>query len=237
MGYDQDEAHRQQDAREAMIRMRDPRPRQTSPHPDPRGEAHPVHFRNTIQRALCGQGLRGFRVNDTTDEQAVTCVRCLKALMARYAEAVQHVEDLNDENPPRVSPRRPAELPPLDFGAPLWLFDDRVISAMLYDATSFVEDPANDADLNETAEAVRQHVDHQAALRGIGAQCLPPHDPTGEALYLALDAARLDMIAAWMAEPQVTAVASNFSDAVRLLGCPERITRATDALRAASPTA
>lgn len=38
MGYERDEAMRQQEATEAMIRMRDPAPsrRGTGPHPDPR---------------------------------------------------------------------------------------------------------------------------------------------------------------------------------------------------------
>lgn len=129
----------------------------------------------------------------------------------------------------------PADLPPLDFGAPLWLFDDRTVAAMLYEATSFARDPANDEDLTGTAEAVRQHVELQAMLRGIDAAPLPPHDPTGCALYAALSDARDDMIAAWMAESDRAGM--TFVEAVQAFGCPERITRATDALRAASPTA
>lgn len=132
----------------------------------------------------------------------------------------------------------PANLPPLDFGAPLWLFDDRTVAAMLYEATSFARDPANDEDLTGTAEAVRQHVQLQADLRGVDAAPLPPHDPTGCALYAALSDARDAMIAVWMAEPERKGCFDgDFPGAVHAFGCPEHIHRATEALRAASPTA
>lgn len=82
MSHDRDEAMRQQEANEAMIRMREPR--QTSPHPDPRDEL----IRQLVAAIKASeQALRSFQYGNASQEFA-------ERMADHAAEAIARAEGL-----------------------------------------------------------------------------------------------------------------------------------------------
>jgi len=115
----------------------------------------------------------------------------------------------------------------------LWLYDDRTVAAMLHEARSFATDPGNDDDLRDSVRLALVDLGQQANMRGVEAAPLPAADPS--CLLPALEQARLDMIAEWLAAPGREGL--SWVEAVTRDGMPAHIDRVQVALRLSCPTA
>lgn len=175
-----------------------------------------------------------------------TCLPCLDRLQADpdmplTAEQAEALGDLpaalRELKAEQAPTERPALPPVVELGRATWLFDDRTVAAMLSEASSIADDPGTDEDLRQQAGDIRANLALEAQMRGVEPAALPPSDPTGEALYAALEQARLDLIGLFLADAGRWGFALTWPEAVERYGKPEHIARIDEALRAARPTA